>query len=522
MADPNLIVSQLQFGEQIYELKDKAGREAITGAQEAITGAQEAITGLQEAITGIKETLTGGIIQTVNGISGTDVVLTGENIALNKSTGTSIDEYLTNRDEVIAGAFNDLNTALTGANTQISAVSGTVNSLSGTVNSLSGTVNTLSSTVDNLSGTVSGVGVKVDEVSGTVSSVSGTVNTLSGTVDNLSGTVSGVGVKVDEVSGTVSSVSGTVNTLSGTVDNLSGTVNNLSGTVDTLKTAMNVSGSVQAGQYVTNVTQENGVISVTKGGITSSNVTRTATEGISGTTVEEALTQLDSKINMANSGSLVTMVSGVPGSEDEDYNTVLKRYTFSQNGNTIGTINIPKDLVVTAGTIVVAGDGQNDTENISGATAGDKYLKLTIANQTAPVYINVKDLVDVYTVETGATEVQLALSNSNELSATLVSGSVAKSKLASDVQTSLGKADTAVQSINGVPQNPTGGDVTIYGTDIALNDSNATSLTQAITGVQADITRMTGATGTVLTSVSYVTGSEQLTFSSATIGSLLS
>ena len=487
MADPNLIVSQLQFGEQIYELKDKAGREAITGAQEAITGAQEAITGLQEAITGIKETLTGGIIQTVNGISGTDVVLTGENIALNKSTGTSIDEYLTNRDEVIAGAFNDLNTALTGANTQISAVSGTVNSLSGTVNSLSGTVNTLSSTVDNLSGTVSGVGVKVDEVSGTVSSVSGTVNTLSGTVDNLSGTV-----------------------------------NNLSGTVDTLKTAMNVSGSVQAGQYVTNVTQENGVISVTKGGITSSNVTRTATEGISGTTVEEALTQLDSKINMANSGSLVTMVSGVPGSEDEDYNTVLKRYTFSQNGNTIGTINIPKDLVVTAGTIVVAGDGQNDTENISGATAGDKYLKLTIANQTAPVYINVKDLVDVYTVETGATEVQLALSNSNELSATLVSGSVAKSKLASDVQTSLGKADTAVQSINGVPQNPTGGDVTIYGTDIALNDSNATSLTQAITGVQADITRMTGATGTVLTSVSYVTGSEQLTFSSATIGSLLS
>ena len=517
MADPKLIVSQLQFGEQIYELKDKAGREAITGAQEAITGAQEAITGLQEAITGIKETLTGGIIQTVNGISGTDVVLTGEDIALDKSTGTSIATYLTNRDEVIAGAFNDLNTALTGANTQIGAVSGTVNSLSGTVNSLSGTVNSLS-------GTVSGVGVKVDEVSGTVSSLSGTVNTLSGTVDNLSGTVSGVGVKVDEVSGTVSSLSGTVNTLSGTVDNLSGTVNNLSGTVDTLKTAMNVSGSVQAGQYVTNVTQENGVISVTKGGITSSDVTRTATEGITGTTVEEALTQLDSKINMANSGSLVTMVSGVPGSEDDDYNTVLKRYTFSQNGNTIGTINIPKDLVVTAGEVVVAGDGQNDTENISGATAGDKYLKLTIANQTAPVYINVKDLVDVYTVETGATEVQLALSNSNELSATLVSGSVAKSKLASDVQTSLGKADTAIQTINGVPADKTGftGAVTIYGTDIALNYSNNTSLSQAITGVQADITRMTGATGTVLTSVSYVTGSEQLTFSSATIGSLLS
>ena len=482
MADPKLIVSQLQFGEQIYELKDKAGREAITGAQEAITGAQEAITGLQEAITGIKETLTGGIIQTVNGISGTDVVLTGEDIALDKSTGTSIATYLTNRDEVIAGAFNDLNTALTGANTQIGAVSGTVNSLSGTVNSLSGTVN------------------------------------------SLSGTVSGVGVKVDEVSGTVSSLSGTVNTLSGTVDNLSGTVNNLSGTVDTLKTAMNVSGSVQAGQYVTNVTQENGVISVTKGGITSSDVTRTATEGITGTTVEEALTQLDSKINMANSGSLVTMVSGVPGSEDDDYNTVLKRYTFSQNGNTIGTINIPKDLVVTAGKVVVAGDGQNDTENISGATAGDKYLKLTIANQTAPVYINVKDLVDVYTVETGATEVQLALSNSNELSATLVSGSVAKSKLASDVQTSLGKADTAIQTINGVPADKTGftGAVTIYGTDIALNYSNNTSLSQAITGVQADITRMTGATGTVLTSVSYVTGSEQLTFSSATIGSLLS
>jgi len=62
---------------------------------------------------------------------------------------------------------------------------------------------------------------------------------------------------------------------------------------------------------------------------------------------------------------------------------VLKVYTLTQRGNTIGTINIPKDLVATSGTIVNE-DGNGD--------AGT-FLRLVIANSD-PIYINVASLVE--------------------------------------------------------------------------------------------------------------------------------
>lgn len=79
--------------------------------------------------------------------------------------------------------------------------------------------------------------------------------------------------------------------------------------------------------------------------------------------------------------------------------SVLKRYVFYQGrdaqdptntpGTVVGTIDIPKDLVVTSGEIVI-GDGNN------GTILNEQYLKLNIGNGE-PVYIAVKDLVDVYT-----------------------------------------------------------------------------------------------------------------------------
>lgn len=79
---------------------------------------------------------------------------------------------------------------------------------------------------------------------------------------------------------------------------------------------------------------------------------------------------------------------------------VLKTYTFTQNDETIGTINLAKDLVVSGGEIV-----EKD---------GVKYLSLSIANQEAPVEIPVADLVDVYTGST-----YIAISESNEISVKL-------------------------------------------------------------------------------------------------------
>ena len=74
--------------------------------------------------------------------------------------------------------------------------------------------------------------------------------------------------------------------------------------------------------------------------------------------------------------------SKVTVSESAGIDNVLKVYTFTQNGAEIGKINVPKDLVVSGGSIV--------------EMEGVKYLRLNIANQTTPVDIAVTNLVDVY------------------------------------------------------------------------------------------------------------------------------
>ena len=118
----------------------------------------------------------------------------------------------------------------------------------------------------------------------------------------------------------------------------------------------------------------------------------------------------------ANTTDLVDYTVSV--TENGASGNTLKSYVLKQKGSTIGTINIPKDLVVSSGSVVV-GNWVNGvfTENASGT---GKAVKLVIANQEDPIYINVQDLVDVYTAAQGATEIQLAISNTNEISATIV------------------------------------------------------------------------------------------------------
>ena len=176
----------------------------------------------------------------------------------------------------------------------------------------------------------------------------------------------------------------------------------------------------------------------------------------------------------------VELDSSVGGDSD----TFLKRYTIKQGASgsqtTIGTIDIPRDLVVTSGS-VVSGTWAND-EFTEGSGDG-KAVKLTIANQSDPVYINVADLCDVYTAQQSAAEVQLAISNANEISASIVTGSIAKTKLDASVQESLGKADTAVQS---VAEGAGNGTISVDGTDVSVHGLgtaaflNASSLVQSV------------------------------------------
>lgn len=116
----------------------------------------------------------------------------------------------------------------------------------------------------------------------------------------------------------------------------------------------------------------------------------------------------------------------------------LKTYQFTYGTGSAFEIDIPKDLVVTAGEVIVV-DSSNP---ISGLTDGT-YLKLTIANQTDPVYINTSDLCDVYTGKTATDGISVSVSASNEISATLVGKAVTEANLEDTLAT---KINDAVES----------------------------------------------------------------------------
>ena len=113
----------------------------------------------------------------------------------------------------------------------------------------------------------------------------------------------------------------------------------------------------------------------------------------------------------------------------------LKTYQFTYGTGSTFEIDIPKDLVVTAGEIIVV----NSSSPVSGLTDGT-YLKLTIANQTEPVYIDVKDLCDVYTGKTVTDGVSVSVSETNEISATLVGKAVTESNLEDSLATKISDA----------------------------------------------------------------------------------
>lgn len=90
---------------------------------------------------------------------------------------------------------------------------------------------------------------------------------------------------------------------------------------------------------------------------------------------------------------------------------MLKSYNIKQGGASIGTIDIPKDFLVKSGSIV-SGTWAGDT--FTPSTSGtDKALALVLNTKDGSgtdetIYINVKDLVDVYT---GGTAISVGTDN---------------------------------------------------------------------------------------------------------------
>ena len=212
----------------------------------------------------------------------------------------------------------------------------------------------------------------------------------------------------------------------------------------------------------------------------------TIPEGASATT---AIAYVDEKIAAipAQVDYTVTCDTSTPAG-------VAKRYVLSQKGSAIATIDIPSDMVVSSGRVV---------ENPAGQTAGT-YIELTLANATKDkIYINVSDLIEYVTGATATDGIITTSVDANHvLTATIGDGTITKAKLTEAVQTSLGKADTALQAAALDPYAKTediaAGYVAKNGTDRLMTADEGTKLAGIAAGAQANKIEIVKVGGTAL------------------------
>ena len=133
-------------------------------------------------------------------------------------------------------------------------------------------------------------------------------------------------------------------------------------------------------------------------------------------------------------------------------------YRLTKNGTEVGAaINIPKDMVVKSGSVVT---------NPAGQTKGT-YIELVLANATNDkIYIPVNQLIEYVTSGSAESDpIVVAVSADHKVTATITDGSITKAKLATAVQTSLGKADSAVQK---VATGTTNGTISVDGKEVSV------------------------------------------------------
>ena len=281
-------------------------------------------------------------------------------------------------------------------------------------------------------------------------------------------------------------------------------VSETDGKITVSRTAIPIIGvtdTKEDGKFVTSIKLEGNIVKAERAQITSSQVSRVATD-ITGVTVEAALAEV-------KGSSIVSLSSTTPS----DGTSVLKKYTLYQNGEKIGDIDIPKDLVVTSGSVVKgtwSGNVFNEVESGNGTA-----LKLVIANQEAPVYINTLDLVKDHVGGNG-----ISISDKNEISIKIADGNEgnflkldAGGLKLEGVDAAIKKSATVVEKkaddahITVSSRTETDGHVvyTIGSTDVASADSIT-----AETETRKAIEGQSGNTYTANTGATYISGATSL------------
>lgn len=142
----------------------------------------------------------------------------------------------------------------------------------------------------------------------------------------------------------------------------------------------------------------------------------------------------------------------------------IATYHLTKDGVNEGVaINIPKDLVVSSGFVETFTSGALP----DGVTEAGTYIKLTLANSTKPLYINVSTLIEYVTGGSGENDaIQVNVSSdTHKVTANVKNGSLTKEMLATGVVASLDKADSAVQT---VVAGDTQGTIKVDGKDVSV------------------------------------------------------
>ena len=165
----------------------------------------------------------------------------------------------------------------------------------------------------------------------------------------------------------------------------------------------------------------------------------------------------------------------VKASESGDYAAIyrLMKYTGGTGAGTAAgvDINIPKDMVVESGTV--------ETKSEAGAWGpAGTYLHLVLANASSDdIYINVSNLIEYVTSGSQQGDmVVINIDNQHQVTATITDDTITAAKLVPAIRTSLGKADSAVQT---VAEGSTNGTIAVDGTDVAVHGLGTAAYTAA-------------------------------------------
>lgn len=143
---------------------------------------------------------------------------------------------------------------------------------------------------------------------------------------------------------------------------------------------------------------------------------------------------------------------------------MTKTYEIKQGGTSVGKIDIPKDMVVSSGEVVV-----NPEDQPQGT-----YIKLVLSNATKDtLFINVGKLVDIYSASEEDTAIELTIAD-NKIKAEIKTGRVTKEMLAADALEGLLTA-TSLETL--IVEGVTDGTIAVNGKDVSVHGLKSAAFT---------------------------------------------